>query len=714
MTWNPSKHSKSTKRFATTLLSLSVVLALSACNGDDGAVGPQGPAGAPGINGVAGSNGQDGQNGADGQNGQNGAPAFPSALFWLSNNGAENLGTTDLIDQNAAGIKRLNTGGNEGIALDTMNNIVHAADFDLPSIRTVCMTDNRADGSEFSALTDREISGPSTGLVNPKGIHFAEEAGLIMITDFNGLRISVFGSTAAGDVPPLAETVTSARPWDLDYDNVSDRLFVALTDGTVAVYDNYVSGGFDATPARIITPSDEAQATISVNLHGIVYDRSVDRLVLSDVGDAAIADDGAIFVIDNASIADGNVAVSRQISGPATLLGNPVDIVLSGTDLRVAEKSNDAVLVFSNIYGGDSGDIAPTLVTTAIKPESLVEVTQREALEDVSDISASGVNFRGVVASSNPGVAGPTTGLVARFSAPLNSQLTTFDYSQSIESVTFDVAGDAYATFDDAETSAAGVLIANRVATSRDDEAFTVSRDRMIAGSNTGLVLPKGLDVASSTGLMFIAENNENTPAIQIFPTCASGNLAPVMSLISDSGARPWDVDYDPVTDKAFVALTNGTISVFDDVVLRLSNGTTVLEGQDRTIVPAQDGVGISGPTNMHGIDYDPSSDTLIVSDVGSAAVATDGKIYVLPAAGNADGLTEMQANIGGELTNLGNPVDIMFSGNDLYVAEKSNSAIMRFDNILNSTGGNIAPDASISFTAPESVSLIPSYLLNN
>ncbi|BBN83894.1 hypothetical protein PA25_38790 [Pseudoalteromonas sp. A25] len=69
------------KRLAFSLIAGAVTLALTACNGDDGAKGPQGAqgeqgaAGQNGVDGTNGSNGQDGangQNGADGQNGVDG------------------------------------------------------------------------------------------------------------------------------------------------------------------------------------------------------------------------------------------------------------------------------------------------------------------------------------------------------------------------------------------------------------------------------------------------------------------------------------------------------------------------------------------------------------------------------------------------------------------------------------------------------------------
>ncbi|OHU85084.1 MULTISPECIES: alkaline phosphatase PhoX [Pseudoalteromonas] len=60
------------KRLAYSLIAGAVTLALTACNGDDGAQGPQGVQGTAGQNGVDGQNGQDGANGQPGNDGVNG------------------------------------------------------------------------------------------------------------------------------------------------------------------------------------------------------------------------------------------------------------------------------------------------------------------------------------------------------------------------------------------------------------------------------------------------------------------------------------------------------------------------------------------------------------------------------------------------------------------------------------------------------------------
>ncbi len=670
------------RMLAMPMTALAVAVSLSACSGDDG---------------------EDGQPGADG------AAGLPAATFLVAKNGSTNTGMLDTIDQNGAVASSFSTGANEGVVLDRSGHLTQASDLnDEHALRFVCSAQARGNAGMFSSDRDRELAGVSTGLLNPKGIALAPQAGLVMVANFNATLISVFGSSAGGDATPVATSALAVKPWDLDYDETRDRLFIALTDGSIGVIDNYVANGFSGNLDRTIIPADSGGTQISVNSHGIVYDAAGNRLIVSDVGDAALADDGAIFVISDASSADGLVSVDRQISGPETMLGNPVDIVLSGSDLRVAEKSNDAILVFRNIFNGASGDVAPELVTSATKPESLVEVSAALAAADTSDTTDRST-IRGLLASSNPSVAGPTSGQISRLTTSLASEVASYDTSLGLESVTLDRLGDVYATYDDGTDG--GILIANRVATQRDGEAFTPSRDRVITGSNTGLVAPKGLDIASELGLVFVADVDAGSPAIRVFSSCASGDVAPLLTLNISAGQQPWDVDYDPESDRAFVSLTNGQVAVFDQVYTQWRSGSSNIAAESRLIQPAVSGVAIAAPTNLHGIDYDPVSDSLLVSDVADPASAADGSLYVLPGAAAASGLTDISVRISGASTNLGNPVDLTFDGEHAYVAEKSNSAVLRFDNILLSPGGDLAPSASIALTSAESVALIPAHV---
>lgn len=676
--------------------------------GADGAPGTDGTPGAdgqPGADGTPGADGQPGADGTPGTDGTNGAPGFARMTVYVSNNGAGNAGSVDRVNESFRRNRTLMPGNNEGIAFTRSGDLIQAGDTAAgASIRTYCAPERRMPGEMYLDGMDRQIRGASTGLVNPKGFEIAHHAGLLLVANFNDMSIKVFGTTAAGDVPPLATTMLPGQPWDLLLDEQNDRLFVALTNGDLAVFDNYIAGGFTGPPDRVITPVDETDTKISVNLHGIAYDAGSDRMVLSDVGDAASATDGAIFVIDDVSTADGNVMPSRWIAGPATELGNPVDIILTGTDLRVAEKARDRLLVFSDIFDGPSGDIAPDLSVVAIKPEAIAQLPEWiHRYPSVTDISDPGTVIPWVTVTSNPGPANPTTGQIAHLTSALNGMAGSFDSTLNVESVVLDRNGDAFATYDDGGTAGGGLFIGNRVATGRFGQSTSLSRDARITGPATGLVQPKGLDVIDAAGLVLVAENNATTPAVLIFSTCAAGNVPPV-AMLDTGGSVPWDVDYDEATNMLFVAMTDGTLQVYDRFLPGLGE-----DGPTRTITPADGGVKIS--VNLHGVDYDPGTDSILLSDVGLAGDATDGALFVIAAASFADGLTQVSVNIAGPTTRLGNPVDISYDGRNLYVAEKANNFVLRFDDILESMGGDVAPSREMAFTRPESVVLNPGFL---
>ena len=190
------------------------------------------------------------------------------------------------------------------------------------------------------------------------------------------------------------------------------------------------------------------------------------------------------------------------------------------------------------------------------------------------------------------------------------------------------------------------------------------------------------------------------TVIVKVFDTANLGNVAPLFT-ISDLGGGPvWDMDYDEASDMLYAAGVNGTVRVFEDVLA--NNGGAPV----RIITPTNEQDAVIS-VNLHGIVYDAVTNALILSDVGNAMSATDGQIFVIAGADAADGMVKVQAQIGGDQTKLGNPVDIGFDGANLYVAEKSNSLVLRYDGVLALTGANnTAASASIVVTNPESVAL--------
>ncbi|MCK0153242.1 hypothetical protein MWU49_05995 [Alcanivorax sp. S6407] len=627
-----------------------------------------------------------------------------SAPLLVMHNGADNKGQIDRLGPNLEVEATFQSEANEGIVLDLLGNLYGASDITAsPSeFQVVHRASLRKDGTMSNLALDRKVAAP--GSANIKGIAIAHRAGLIFAANVNGNSIEVYGSAAGTNATPLATTSLSGNAWDLVYNETQDRAFLAMTNGTVLVIDNYVAGNFSAMNARTITPGDGMAVS---NIHGIAYRADIDTLVVTDVGSAADPDDGKIYVISNASTAEGMVTPDRTIAGPSTLLGNPVDMILEGNRAFIAEKSNDAILVYNNIFAGESGDIAPSRVVDSVKPESLLRDATVPLGADVSDIDDTRIDIEGVLVTSNPPLMGEPDVVV--LDTDLSMVTRSFTVGGSLESVSVNQLGDVYISADDQGSPSTGMLaVINRLGVARDGETFSVSRDRMLSGANTGLVSPKGFDVADELGLVLVTDNGD--PAVKVFGAQAGGNVAPLYE--TSLGVAPWDLDYDPDSDTLYVALVNGTVAVFEDYSVDRGAG-----GPDRTITPTIGGMPVAAPTNLHGIVYVADRNVLIVSDVGSGANPTDGKLYVLEQADRADGNTPVSISIDDGDNNavgntqLGNPVDIAWDGSSLYVAEKSQKQVLRFDNLLDSAGGDVKPDASFAQNNPESVVLLPDYL---
>ena len=251
---------------------------------------------------------------------------------------------------------------------------------------------DRAGGS-FDASRDRLITGAATGLNAPKDLNVADALGVVIVADFGGAKVATFDLQAEGDAAPLFATTdlgtTDAgeprRPWGVAFSAPDDRLFVGGTDGTVLAFDDYLINRGANGPDRVITPTINGEKA-SANVHDVAYFADKDILIASDVGSATTADepgfaaDGKVFVIEDASAADGPTEVRLQIAGPGTLLGNPVGIAFDGTDLFVTERTKDAVLRFDDVLAlMGTLELAPSGAVTVAQPEAVALVD--EALE---------------------------------------------------------------------------------------------------------------------------------------------------------------------------------------------------------------------------------------------------------------------------------------------------------------------------------------------
>lgn len=546
------------------------------------------------------------------------------------------------------------------------------------------MTDgNPPDGP--IGLGTRVIRGAATGLIAPKGVEALGLPGLFIVADTGAADMKVFKITDDGDVAPqfaVTDLGTSTAVWDMHYVNGTDTLYAAGTNGEVQVYEEFSLNQGANGPDRTITPAENGQQ-ISINLHGITV--NANRLYLSDVGDPMDATDGQLFVIDDVDLAEGLEDVSERLQGGS--LGNPVDLELRTgiqPSLFVAEKSNDLLLVYT-----------PNLVTQELELNKSLAVVKPESVALTTSSR--------VVVASNP--AGLETDTVLLLAAPVIGDLSvnaTFDRLGSITSVQSVVLADngaGWVSFDGPAVSGGGgvFIVDGLTAIGMDGEVST--RDARIWGPETGLVQPKALALDETQAYLFVADTG--AVDIKVFSTAALGNVSPLFNLADLGGGAVWDMVYDDASGLLFAAGVDGTVRVFENVLVEMGGA-----GPARIFTPT-DANNAKISINLHGIHYEAVTKTLILSDVGSPADPNDGQIFVIADADVADGDVPVQAQIGGDQTKLGNPVDIAFDGANLYVAEKSNASVLRFDGVLDLAGNNnIAASAMIEVPGAESVQL--------
>ncbi len=216
--------------------------------------------------------------------------------------------------------------------------------------------------------------------------------GLIAVSDANTNRVLIYSETAGASAAPVSSLAPSpdASPWGLAYMSVTDTLFVAQSDGSVAVYELPVgAAGTNKTEPDRTFYSDFRYAARS-SFRGLAYDSRSDNLFVSDVGavdgseSLDFASDGSVLVFTNPRIASGEVSPRSWFGGNMTGLGNPVSIHLvhySGTGelgypaglsdtLFVADEANDTVWQFTDIYNL-TGNVVPSHSVGITQPRGL-------------------------------------------------------------------------------------------------------------------------------------------------------------------------------------------------------------------------------------------------------------------------------------------------------------------------------------------------------
>ncbi|MGB1206125.1 MAG: hypothetical protein ACPG5B_10795 [Chitinophagales bacterium] len=153
-------------------------------------------------------------------------------------------------------------------------------------------------------------------------------------------------------------------------------------------------------------------------------------------------------------------------------------------------------------------------------------------------------------------------------------------------------------------------------------------------------------------------------------------------------------------SDLYAVVDADNELAVFNDFLSNTADAT----------LSASKRVEIEGIVRTHGLTYDSGSNTMIMTDIGSAAnTEDDGGFHIIENfTSQFNGATNggmiavgSQTRVSGSNTMLGNPVDVAYDGdNDIvYIAEIGNGGgrLLSFNDAK--TGGNLQPTSNIAIS---------------
>lgn len=247
-------------------------------------------------------------------------------------------------------------GDSPGTSLGGTSSKVFVADSANRSIASVV----DANPSAGTMLIDRIITGSSTGISNNVGA-LAIDAANDRLYVANGTSILVFNNagTARGNAAPV-RTLSSAQFGNVSslfLDTANNVLYVGDDLNGVWVINNASSANGSITPDRSITGNFTAGFGGTFQIHGIFVDTTRDMLYVSL---SRIAGTNGVLVFNGASTANGsNLVPARSIISDPSVTPGGIFVDVGGDRLYLADTSGFTVHVIDGASAVD-GAVAPS------------------------------------------------------------------------------------------------------------------------------------------------------------------------------------------------------------------------------------------------------------------------------------------------------------------------------------------------------------------
>jgi hypothetical protein len=285
---------------------------------------------------------------------------FDRAELYATSNANGNITVYDFSDGDDVETTTLTTSStnNEGIKYNASRDELFVNSRSGFGLNVYTGIDNQIDG--LTGAATGELVG-AADFDSPRAI--AINGDNIVVADEGDDTLYVYTRTSTG-VELRNEFDVDFELWGIEF--VGNDLYAVVdTTGDLAIFTNFLSNTTDGD----LDESKRISIEGIVRTHGITYNSTDNVLILTDIGDAGSSTDGGFHIIGGATakingVADGGtLAVAGnqvRIAGPATLLGNPVDVTYDDeTDtVFIAEKANGGGRILGFDADG-SGDLTP-------------------------------------------------------------------------------------------------------------------------------------------------------------------------------------------------------------------------------------------------------------------------------------------------------------------------------------------------------------------
>lgn len=426
-----------------------------------------------------------------------------------------------------------------------------------------------------------------------------------------------------------------------------------------------------------------------VRTHGITYKRAGDVMVLTDIGDAAKADDGAFIVINSytTKAADGNIDALEQIrvAGSRSALGNPVDIAYDAENglIHIAERAVNGGQICSFAIPSSSGDYLPINKSpfSGASAIYLTGSTESFVLKNIAQIFASS-NTQNKIASIN----------VSEDKTLSGKEFTS--KSTDADGLYYESKTDKLYQVDRTNNV---INVYEKV-----NESLAKDEEPKVAYSSTSDFV-NGREITAAGDRIVVAEDaiaaNGNKNRLHVYQAEEYG-ITRLKSF--DVSINLWGIQADINTLYAVVD-NSGDLAIFEDFFGN-GDGSTIVETKR---------VSIAGIARTHGLYYDYIQDLMILTDIGDAASNSDGALVYIKDFSTKTGdnviSADEQIRISGAATQLGNPVDLAYDATNslIYVAERAGGKILTFTTPL--VAGEQAPIRTNTFAGVSAVYLVGS-----